>query len=775
MSALFSPAIKMMNRLSYPKKLALISTLFITILVSPMYELTKSVFDDVNFSKSEESGMNYLSPTMETLVNLIKFRRLAWNFQHGTASSALVNDVLSELHSSFSHLKRAHSSNKQLLDDPKQLTDAESKVKALNANSADADVAEAIAAVQSLYGSVQFNSNLILDPDADSYSMMDTVILQLPYFLPTLEESRQLSHELIQKGTITSQDYVKLSSLRTQLQYRFDMMKGDAATAYPHTQYDQLKPSLDPTFQKFSANLADYLATLDKELLEHAPSALILSSNEMDQKALQVIETGDYVFKIERSILDHLISVRIDSKWPKLYRTYIIAIFLLCSIGYLMMGLYHSVINAITSLQRTSQKLAEGDLSTRVYLDTSDELGSLAGFFNTIAEAFEKVIQHLKEDTGSLATASRSLTNSSKLMSGAAEQTMNLSSSAAHVTEDLDARIQTVAASAEESSANIKEVYAASSEVEHNNKQVVSAVADISQRMQAIAGDTEDMSASVNTIASAIEEMSASLNEVSQNASQAANVANRAEHTAQQTRKTFNELGTAAHEIGNVVDVIKSIANQTNLLALNATIEASSAGEAGKGFAVVANEVKELAKQSAAATEEIRQRIAEIQNTTNNAVFSINEISTVINELNAINQTIASTVEEQTVTVNEISQNFSVSAQAANNISNSVQEAASKTNQISSQIVASNLGLQKITRNLEELTLGANEISKNALAATNNAVEMASSVENVKRASTETSENVSDVEHTAKELANLADDLERMVAGFKSSELKQKA
>jgi methyl-accepting chemotaxis protein len=775
MGEFFLPAIKLMNQLSYPKKLALISTLFLTILVSPMYELTKSVLDDVNFSKAEESGVKYLNPTMESIVSLVKFRRMAWNFQHGTAPLSAVQDVLSELHNSFNRLKRAHNSNKQLLDDPRQLSDAEHKIKALNPNSPDLAVAEAISAIQALYGSVQFNSNLILDPDADSYSMMDTVVLQLPYLLPTLEESRQLSHELLQKGNATSQDYIKLSNLRTQLQYRFDMIKGDVATAYPHTQYSQLKPSLDPTFQQFSAKLSNYLATLDKEILDHASAQFTLSTSEMDQKALNVIETGDQVFTIECSILDHLISARIDSKWPKLYRTYLIAIFFLCSIGYLMMGLYHSVINAITRLQKTSQNLANGDLSTRVYLDTSDELGSLAGFFNTIAEAFEKVIQHLKEDTGSLATASRSLTNSSKVMSSAAEQTMNLSSSAAHVTEDLDARIQTVAASAEESSANIKEVYAASSEVESNNKQVVEAVADISSRMQSIADDTEDMSASVNTIASAIEEMSASLNEVSQNASQAANVANRAEHTAQQTRKTFNELGTAAHEIGNVVDVIKSIANQTNLLALNATIEASSAGEAGKGFAVVANEVKELAKQSAAATEEIRQRISQIQNTTNNAVFSINEISTVINELNAINQTIASTVEEQTVTVNEISRNFSVSAQAASNISNSVHEAANKTNQISSQIVASNQGLQKITRNLEELTLGANEISKNALAATNNAVEMASSVENVKRASTETSENVSDVEHTAKELANLADDLERMVAGFKSSELNQKA
>jgi uncharacterized protein YoxC len=194
----------------------------------------------------------------------------------------------------------------------------------------------------------------------------------------------------------------------------------------------------------------------------------------------------------------------------------------------------------------------------------------------------------------------------------------------------------------------------------------------LSGSMQDIGGSAEAMSTSVNTIASAIEEMSASLLEVAKGAGQAASIAQKAEFNAGKTREIVDHLGTAAKEIGKVIDVINSIASQTNLLAINATIEAASAGDAGKGFAVVANEVKELAKQSASATDDIRTRIDVIQASTTAAVNAITEISEIIGELNHINNSIASAVEEQTATTNEISNSMSGAALAARTVSGSV-------------------------------------------------------------------------------------------------------
>ncbi len=204
----------------------------------------------------------------------------------------------------------------------------------------------------------------------------------------------------------------------------------------------------------------------------------------------------------------------------------------------------------------------------------------------------------------------------------------------------------------------------------------------LSSSMQDIGGSAEEMSSSVNTIASAIEQMSASLLEVAKGAGQAASIAQRAESNASKTREIVDNLGIAAKEIGKVIDVINNIASQTNLLAINATIEAASAGDAGKGFAVVANEVKELAKQSANATDDIRTRIDIIQSSTAAAVSAITEISEIIGELNQINNTIASAVEQQTATTNEISNSMGGAALAARTVSGSVNQVGDTVGEI---------------------------------------------------------------------------------------------
>ncbi len=192
----------------------------------------------------------------------------------------------------------------------------------------------------------------------------------------------------------------------------------------------------------------------------------------------------------------------------------------------------------------------------------------------------------------------------------------------------------------------------------------------------------EEINRSVQTVATGAEELGASIKEIAKNAADAATVATEAVRMADTTNTTIAKLGESSQEIGNVVKVITSIAQQTNLLALNATIEAARAGEAGKGFAVVANEVKELAKETAKATEDIGRRVGDIQNDTRSAVDAIGQISEIINQINEIQNTIATAVEEQAATTNEIGRNVAEAARGTTEISENIQgvaEAAAET------------------------------------------------------------------------------------------------
>ncbi len=239
----------------------------------------------------------------------------------------------------------------------------------------------------------------------------------------------------------------------------------------------------------------------------------------------------------------------------------------------------------------------------------------------------------------------------------------------------------------------------------------------VSQQMAANAEETatqanvaaaaaEQVSRNVSTVATGSEEMGASIKEIARSANEAAKVATSAVKVAQKTNANVAKLGESSAEIGNVIKVITSIAQQTNLLALNATIEAARAGEAGKGFAVVANEVKELAKQTAKATEDISRKIEAIQADTKGAVESIGQIGTIINQINDIQNTIASAVEEQTATTGEISRNVAEAAKGSSEIAQNVTgvaEAARSTTEGASNTKSSADELSRIALDLQKM------------------------------------------------------------------------
>lgn len=304
----------------------------------------------------------------------------------------------------------------------------------------------------------------------------------------------------------------------------------------------------------------------------------------------------------------------------------------------------------VDAILKVVNAASEGDLTHEIEVAGDDAIGQvgqqLQGFFTDLRHS----IGSIAENASSLAGASEELSAVSTQMNGNAEETS--------------------------SQANI----------------VSSASTEVSQNIQ--------------TVTTGVEELNSAIREIAQNATEASKVSNQAVSVAGETNDTIAKLGASSVEIGKVVKVITSIAEQTNLLALNATIEAARAGEAGKGFAVVANEVKELAKETAKATEDISGKIETIQSDTNGAVSAIREIGDIINQINDISNTIASAVEEQTATANEIGRNIREASQGADEISKnitSVATAAESTSQGAGNTQQAAGELSEMAANLQQL------------------------------------------------------------------------
>ena len=312
----------------------------------------------------------------------------------------------------------------------------------------------------------------------------------------------------------------------------------------------------------------------------------------------------------------------------------------------------------------------EGDLTMRLAADSRDEIGEMAGWFNTFVEKLQGIISGVAQDSGQLDDSSSDLLSISGKVSRGADVMADKSNAVASAAQEMSGNMSSVAAAVEESSANI------------------------------------------GMVSAAAEEMTATITEIARNTEMTRATSGEAVDRTRKASEKIGELRQSAQEIGHVLETINEISEQTNLLALNATIEAARAGEAGKGFAVVAGEIKELARQTAEATLEIKERITGIRTSTLETVSEIEEVTGAITGASEMIDTVAAAVEEQSVTTREIASNVGQAAAGIAEVAENIARNSAVADEISGDIGEVSRSVSDMSENAARIDSGSGDLSR---------------------------------------------------------------
>lgn len=438
------------------------------------------------------------------------------------------------------------------------------------------------------------------------------------------------------------------------------------------------------------------------------------------------------------------------------------------------------ITSPVKKLQGLMAEVELGDLTVQGEMSSTDEMGQLMKSFNQVIRVMQQMTKEIYDTTlilnnssSSMLTVAETVAANSEEMSAVVGGASDAANSiilgvknAADAVLETSGNINTISVATEEISATIHSLATASEQASVNLAQVSLLVEQISGGINVVSTSAQDVSGSVSNVVIAVKEINIALNEVSKNCEGSINVAKDADLRAKETSLIIGKLSDLSKKIGRIVNLINDIADQTNMLALNAAIEAAGAGEAGRGFAVVASEVKELAKQTAGATDEIASQIETMQAEMADAVKAVAGITEVIQTINENTNNIAASVTEQSAVVGDISTSVITAAQQVTLITTEIGDIAEKSRDVSRSAVETTQGVRDIARSVSELSITAGDVAKNTEkasvrmeAASKNSQEIAVNVEEISRSINEINKASNNTAIKGAEASQAADEL----------------
>lgn len=411
--------------------------------------------------------------------------------------------------------------------------------------------------------------------------------------------------------------------------------------------------------------------------------------------------------------------------------------------------------------------VADGDLTADMDVDEKDETGILANALNEMAAGLRDIIRELSDTTDGLSRSSGELSSVSTEMASSVEEMSARAHSVATASEQISASVVTVASATKQSGTSVSNIAAMTEEMSSTFGNVADLANRTAENVRRMAGTSAETSSEIDSVAVSVEEMTTSLNEVSKSTEQARRISQNAGQRAKDISVKMDALVSASRQIGKIVGVIRDIADQTNMLALNAAIEAAGAGQAGKGFAVVAAEVKELAKQSANATDEIAGQIEHIQRRTRETVGAIGEITEITDEIAGINEMTASSVEEQNAAANEISRYVTNSAITVRRVAGDAAESASLVGDIAGSAAEVSKTASDVAGNVDELARGVRDVAMSSGEAARGVRDISKNIQDISMALKKASADASRVNSSSEKLSQIAAALSEIVRRFK--------
>lgn len=635
MSTFLAPAAAIMGQMRYSRKFTLLALIVFVPMLILTVMLTQRLNEDINNIQREQTGLQYLKQTRQLIQHMGQHRAMMAAYLNGDNSfQPKINDKRRTLDQAFAKLDELDASVGKGFDLGNKLKDLKNQWETIKSSGANMTAPDSFKAHTALLaGILEFNqhvaddSKITLDNEPASAYLGDIIASKLPAALEFLGQGRGLGVSIASKGEITPPQKIKIAVVLDRVNAANSDIRTESGLAMDHD--PELKAKIEASVQKSLAAVKILDGFYQTNFMDAA--SITVKSTDAFQTATNAIDKSFESFDTFMPVLEDRLAIRMASGRHTMWLAVGIAVTILGVVAYLLAGLYISIENSIAATGRAAQRLAGGDLTARLAINTRDEMQNIASSFNSMAEQMQQLIDNIVSSATQLGSASEEVATASQ------DSAQNIDRQRRE-TEQVATAMNEMTATVHEVANNAANAASAANKAEHD-----------------VQGGLRVVTSTVTTI-------------------------NRLAEEVQKSAAVIKQLESDSQAIGTILDVIKSIAEQTNLLALNAAIEAARAGEQGRGFAVVADEVRTLASRTQQSTIEIEAMIAKLQTQSRNAATTMEEgskaanasvdqahqteqslqaISAAVSTINEMNTLIASAAEEQSATTEEMNKNVS--------------------------------------------------------------------------------------------------------------------